>query len=206
MRRHDGLRVIVDAVQQECDSRAGLPADADAHLRSVRCCGGGRNGAGGKRGKLKIVAAVERQVGDLLIADDRADGGVGSLEQRRRRFDVHAIGNLAHFKHRVHLANIADVEHDAALVETLESRGLDADRVFADPQWRRAVFASIAGVDLNLGVRGQMRQRDRQRPRRRRSLDQKPNRPPPRFLPVGQTSRARKEQARRANLDTIHPS
>jgi len=56
----------------------------------------------------------------------------------------------------VWLTNIANLENYTALIEALESRGLNGDRVVADADRRRAVLAVIVSVDLSDGIRSHM--------------------------------------------------
>ena len=111
----DLLAVVVVTVEQERDGRAGLPADDDA-------LAAGRPGTGGQRGQLQVVASVERQRGDLLVGDDRADGRIRRVQRRRRRVDGDRLGERSDLQRHVDVAHVADVEDDARAARTCGSR------------------------------------------------------------------------------------
>ena len=99
--QHVGVEVqvgVLDAVERvvvEVDALAGhvqrkavaLAAHALFALARRRPVGGG---AGNQRRQLQVVAAVERQLDDRAVFDNRADGGVLRLDQWRLTHDGHA--------------------------------------------------------------------------------------------------------------------
>src|SRR5262249_38160887 len=93
-----------------------------------------------------------------MISNDRAHRRIGRLQQRRGSLHVHAFRDLSDLQNGVNLPNIANLENYTALIEALESRGLNGNRVFADADGRRTVLAVIISADLSDGIRSHMRE------------------------------------------------
>jgi len=149
------LLILVSlAVQQKSNLDTWLPADADS-LSSIR-----GNRAGGERGELQIVPPVERELRDLSVVDHRADRRVFGMQQGSFGLYGHGVGDNSDFEEDVDLPHVADVENDALLRKAPESGRFDADGVFAQSQWRRAVFALFVRLQGSDGVRRYMSQRD----------------------------------------------
>ena len=61
------------------------------------------------------VAAVERQLQNLLGVDERSDSRTPRLDQRGIRFDRDALLELANFQDGIDNRTAVDLQHDAGL-------------------------------------------------------------------------------------------
>ena len=87
---------------------------------------GGRD-AGGEGGELEDVASVEREIVDLLLVDDLADGGFGSLELRGECGDFDDFVGSADAEGEGDVGGLADLD-----VEGGDLAGLEAGLLYAD--------------------------------------------------------------------------
>ncbi len=69
-------------------------------------------GAGRKGGELDKVAAVERQIGDLLGGDDLAQGRISGLNSDSRGGDFHALLHIGGRKGEIDFALFVNLEAD----------------------------------------------------------------------------------------------
>ena len=70
----------------------------------------GLGDADGQLGEVKIVAAVERQVGDGLCLDHLADRGAAAFEQGRGGSDLDGFGDAADFQPEIDAGDLLDFE------------------------------------------------------------------------------------------------
>ncbi len=95
--------------------------------------------------QLNGVATLERQRLDLFVIDDRADGRIARLDERRGRFDRHRFLHAAQLQrdrdHRV----AVDLQHDSGLREGAEAgeHGLEAIR--SERQIQQSIRTGLIG-------------------------------------------------------------
>ena len=135
--------LAVDARQRPCLAEGGAPRAA------------GRNGhAVGQLRQLDELAAVQRQLLDLPVVDDRGDFGIGGHEQRRFRDDGDLVRKLAELERDRDIDLLARVEHQPAPDEAPEAGQLDRQRVLPDRQRRHEEPAACVGDALEPGADG----------------------------------------------------
>ena len=127
---------IAERLRVGARSAAGGVAarDAAVHARS-------------QRGQLREVAAVERQVLDLLLIDERGDLRGALLDERRRGGDGHLFVHAAELHLEVDARHLVDGQRDLRDLR-LESAEIDLHLVRADRQRGQRVGALlVADVD-----------------------------------------------------------
>ena len=102
------------------------------------------NRSGAEEQQLEKVAAVERQVRDLLFGDDVADRRRLRVDGGRVGRHFHPLGNIAGLELEVHALNLVHVELDVRENRQLEPRLLGGDDVCASRQERHDIGAVVA--------------------------------------------------------------
>ena len=155
---HDHQRqpgVVVDAVVQIVVGVLAVPVHEQfgagtqvvgaraAHDRAAHAAAGPRN-SGRQRRELHEVAAVQRQLLNLPLLDDRPEDRRLGLEQRG---PAHNLDGFAHQPHRqlqVDLGALVDLQLDARPLDLAKPRELDAQAVQPGRQRREAVRSAVA--------------------------------------------------------------
>ena len=101
--------------------------------------GGDRNGPSGHRYELSDLAAIERQIDDLLLIDHLADAGAVRFHHRRRGLHLDLFADRADPQDRVDRGRRVDLQHDAALNICTEAFLLDLHSVRPDGKARQRV-------------------------------------------------------------------
>ena len=149
--------VVVDALAGDVQRKA-VPLAAHALLslcrrRTVR------RGARNQRRELQVVAAVQRQLDDAAVLDDRADRGVLRLDHGRVGNDRHDVGQLADGHREREAVRAADLHVDVRLLGRREALELDFQRIGAGRHRRKDVNAGLVGLRQTDGIGGRIRQR-----------------------------------------------
>ena len=135
--------VEVDALAGHVQRKAvALTAHALFALARRRPVGGG---ARNQRRQLQVIAAVERQLDDRAVFDDRADGGVLGLDQWRLTNDGHGLGDVAHLHREGDPARTAHL-HDETLPIDGSEAGQLGFQVVGSEGWRRSRQANLIGL------------------------------------------------------------
>ena len=82
--------------------------------------------------QLDVVAAVERQVHDLLVVDHLALGRFRSYQQRRIGGDGNGFGHNADFQDQIDLCGLLDLKDDSVAEHPPESGLLGRYAIGAD--------------------------------------------------------------------------
>jgi len=103
-----------------------------------------------QRGQLQEVAAVQRQLANLLAGDDARDVAAKDANGRRRRLDVHDLGDIARGQFEVDRELVSDAQGDPRARRFLEARKLGFDLVASDRQILCGVDAGcVCGYGAN---------------------------------------------------------
>ena len=129
------------AVDHEVVRRRPRAHDADRvadPLAHVALFAVGLDRAGAEEQQLEEVAAVQRQLRDLLLGDDLADGGGVGVDRRGIGFDFDPFGDVACGQLEVDALDLIDVQLHVGMHGELEPGLLRGDDIDADrEQWNR---------------------------------------------------------------------
>ena len=146
--------VVVGAVDDDAVQRAALAGEAD--VAAARILDHARRG----QDEVDEVAAVDGEVLDRLVVDDRGDFRLRRLDERGRRGDGHGLGD-ARLHPEVERDGRADVDHDAVELHRLEAGELAADAVGPRHQQRDLVVARAIRDGRSRGGGADVRRRHR---------------------------------------------
>lgn len=107
------------------------PGPVDRIRQGVVVVADGAGQAGREEDEGVDVARVERQIQDLGVVDQVAEGGVGGFDGRDIALDFHCFRGLADVQRNVEGGLLLQVENDASMLVLLESGGLNGDGVGA---------------------------------------------------------------------------
>ena len=130
-----------NAVSGDGEAAGTIEAHADAELNA-----GDEDGEGGD------VAAVEREFNDAFVIDIAADGGVFGFEGGAGGGDFDDFRCLTDLELEIDTGLLLELDGDVLLLFGFESRGGDADRVFADIDEGEGEVAFAIGDGLTGGA------------------------------------------------------
>ena len=105
---------------------------------------------------MQVIASIERQFRDLLVVNERADGCIFGLNERRLCLHRYGVCELPDLQCDIHLPHITQIERYSMLGVAFETGGLNADGIFAEPERRSAILATLIGVNRDDGIRADM--------------------------------------------------
>ena len=114
---------------------------------------GGSATPGAMRREHDEQAAVQRQLHDLLVLDDRPEARGLRSHDRRVCDDRHLFANVADAEIEIDARLLAGRQADALAAHGLEAGELDVEAVFAGRQARGRVDAVAGGHDHSLPIR-----------------------------------------------------
>ena len=126
----------------------GLPA-VDARQDGIRRQGDARSDGG----EHDEQAAVQRQLHDLLVLDDRPEARRLRSHDRRVGDDGHLFANVSDAEIEVDARLLTGRQTDALAAHGFEARKLDIEAVLARRQARRGVDAIATRDDHSLQIR-----------------------------------------------------
>ena len=149
---------VIDAVEQEDIVERAVAVHVEhaleVHARQPR---GAREHAGREQRQLVVVAAIERQLDDLLLIDDRSARRRDGVEQRRGADDLDRFGELTRLQRDVDPRHLRDLQSYPRPHRLLESRHLHGHRVVTGTKAGNHVGALAirggSGDDAGLHVR-----------------------------------------------------
>ena len=136
------------AVDHEVVRRRPRSHDADrvaGALAHVALLAVGLDGARAQEQQLEEVAAIQRQLGDLLFGDGLADAGAAGVEGDGVRLDFDRLGDVARLELQIDALDLIDVELDVGAQRDLEACLLGGDNIVADGQQRHDVVSLVVG-------------------------------------------------------------
>ncbi len=150
--------VVVDALAGDVQRKA-VPLAAHALLslcrrRTVR------RGARNQRGQLQVVAAVQRQLDDAAVLDDRADRRVFRLDHRRVGDDRDDVGQLANLERERNSVGASDLDLDVRAFHGGKSVELGPQCIGAGRYGGEHVHPGFIGLRQARGLGVHVGQRD----------------------------------------------
>jgi len=136
---------------------AGAATKEALRIRLLGC-------AGGERGQLDKIAAVQGKFRDLLGSDDLSQRGIGGLDGYFRRADFDGRRNRCESQGEIHLALLVQLQPNVLLFAALKALSIHPDGEKRDGQQgdeimtgivggRLAGYARVLGGDLHLRSR-----------------------------------------------------
>ncbi len=121
-------------------------ADTAGHGQKCAVVGAGHGGSRGQQGQVQEEAAVERNLDDLLVIDNVAEGGRFGLHTDRRSFHGHCRAGFAHLHEGIDAGAFVHAERKGVLHEGPEARLFRLQRIVPRPHHRE--FIVPFGVSL----------------------------------------------------------
>src|SRR5260370_37231504 len=135
--------VVIGAIQQHV-VRGEAAAAGNERLIGAHAKHRGR--VPSQQSERKRVAAVQREIEDLLVLDDLTERGRVAFEQRPDRVDFHELADLARLQRDADPRGLVDLERNTGDRGLLESGGFDAKGVLADGEKWDEQLASLVCV------------------------------------------------------------
>ena len=141
-----GLVVVVDPVLDVVVGDLAVAGHVEAAAEPEGGVLRGSEDVGLKLGELQVVAAVERQLDDLLLVDHVAERHVLGLDQGRFGRDLDGLADAADLEADVDAGLLSGLEHDSPPDLFLEAGELDREHVLAGHELRDDVVARDVGL------------------------------------------------------------
>src|SRR5690606_25248289 len=94
----------------------------------------------------EIITAVDRQLDDALLIDDRAKRAIGGLEHLRARLDLDDFSHRADLQRNVDALDVADLYLTTVDAGRLEALELGGDVVNPGIEERNRIVAGLIGL------------------------------------------------------------
>ncbi len=153
---------VVDAVEQEDVVEGAVAVDVQ-HPLEVDAGQPRRAGqhAGRQQGELVVVAAIQRQLDDLLLVDHQAArGGVG-VEERRGADHFDRLAERAGLERDVDPRDLRDLQGDAGPDDFREPGAFGGHGILTGPKAGDDIEAGVVGFGLDADVRPDVGHGDR---------------------------------------------
>ena len=126
--------------------------------RSLSGRGKSDGDTGTQRDQTEKAAAVQREVGDALLFDHGADGGVFGGEHFVARAHFDGLGGLSHYQGKIDAGRLLHLEFDVGLDHGIEARGGHFHLIHAGKQTGEAIDSRVVGYgtagEVGRGVSG----------------------------------------------------